>query len=166
MRVLLRLCLERRPCGCFRGALSDLEHWRRFGRFRLVARKARGWAVWWGWKARVRLGRAVCRLYGRFLVPTAVGMGFMAPYDALEAVREAEEAEERWKAWFGARTLLGADSDHPEGIYAEGGGDLICMTSEEFKHWYGGRGDSRGGQEGVREGPGGRDTADGGPGRA
>jgi hypothetical protein len=36
--------------------------------------------------------------------------------------QQAGEAEEAWKAWFRDRTLLGADSDHPDGVYAEGGG--------------------------------------------
>jgi hypothetical protein len=116
---------------------------------KLMLRKARGWLTWWRWKAKAGLGKAVCRVYGRFLVPTAVGIGFMSPYNALEAVREAEEAEEVWKAWFEGKTFLGADKGHPEGIYAEGGGDLVCMTCEEYEEWYGGCGDSCGGQPGT-----------------
>lgn len=153
MRIELKLflgrALERRPCGCFRGESSGLGHWLIFGRFRLATRKARGWLTWWRWKAKSRLGQAICRAYGRFLAPSAVGMGLMSPYDALEAVREAEKAEEAWKAWFKDKTFLGADSDHPEGIYAKGGGDLVCMTNEEYGHWYGRCGDNRGGQPGA-----------------
>lgn len=80
-----------------------------------------------------------------------VGMELIDPAEGLEEVREAERNEEWWKARWKDRMCLGADRDHPEGIYAKGGSDLVHMTCDEWRHWYGGCGDSSGVQEGAGE---------------
>jgi apolipoprotein N-acyltransferase len=56
----------------------------------------------------------------------------------LDDIREIEAREERWKSWGRDKLFLGADSDHPDGIYARGGADMICMTNDEYRHWFNG----------------------------
>ena len=47
----------------------------------------------------------------------------------IKKVREANQKS------FSEKFLLGADSDHPDGIYAHSGWDMVCMTEKESRHW-------------------------------
>jgi hypothetical protein len=71
------------------------------------------------------------------VVPVKVGLGLISPYAGLVEVREFEDLQQRWKEWERERLFIGAAQDHPDGILAESGEDMVCMTSEEFEHWYG-----------------------------
>lgn len=82
------------------------------------------------------------------IVPVMVGMGLMAPYDGLEEIRKCEHREQKWKGWEKEELFLGADSEHPDGVYARNGNDMVCMTNEEFIHWYGRRSHSSGNEAG------------------
>lgn len=78
-----------------------------------------------------------------------VGAGVMDIANGSEEIRRSERCEDSWKRWYMERVFIGADSSHPNGIFAHRASDLVCMTNEEFKHWYGGRSDSCGSQEGC-----------------
>lgn len=129
--------LSRRKCGCVRSAISGWGHWWKYTRLRLALRKARSWVDFWRIKGQVMSRCWACRTVRDHIVPIAVGMGLESPPEGLEVIRRAEETEGRWKSWFKDRTFLGADSDHPDGVYAEKGGDMVCMTNDEYEHWYG-----------------------------
>ena len=129
--------------------VEGLRHWWRYTRLRLRYRQLWGWAAWWSVRLRAGFWAAGCRFAREKCVPLLVGMGEMSPREGLDASRDLQKNEDGWKAWGKERRLLGADKGHPEGIYAEGGSDLVCMTSDEYEHWYGGRGDSRGGAKGA-----------------
>jgi len=65
-------------------------------------------------------------------------MGIIDPFEANDREREYRQIEKDWNKGERDQLLIGADKDHPEGIYAKSGNDMMCMTEEEFRHWYGG----------------------------
>jgi len=146
---LMGVDLGRRRCGCIRSAMSDWQHWRRYTRLRLVFRQAKGWVGLWVVKGQEKVHCWTCGAVRDHIVPLMVGMGLISPPEGLEVIRRAEETEGRWKAWFKDRTFLGADKEHPDGIYAGKGSDMVCMTNDEWDHWYGGRSDSGGSPKGA-----------------
>jgi hypothetical protein len=75
-------------------------------------------------------------------------MGLVDPFEALDRESQFGKIEKDWKQWEREKLMLGADIDHPDGVYAKSGGDMVCMTNEEFNHWYGGRSHSRGDEAG------------------
>ncbi len=88
--------------------------------------------------------------YGReTAIPILVGVGEISPPEGLEGLRRLEDAEGSWEAWRKERTLLGASSEFPEGIYAKGGDEMVCMTEDEFRHWYGRCSHSSGSNKGA-----------------
>jgi hypothetical protein len=109
----------------------------------------------WGIKGQEKVHCWACRAVRDHIVPIEVGFGLEEPVEGLEVIRETEKREGLWREWGRERTLLGASSEHPGGIYAEKGSDLVNMTEDEYRHWYGGRGDSGGVQAGMRERSGG-----------
>ena len=128
-----------RKCGCIAGETSDWFHWWRFTRIRLWCRQLGPWVrfQWLRWQ--VWSHTYAIKVASEYLVPTAVGMEIMSPPEGLEWLREGDRRVRRWMAWFKSGTLLGASSDHPGGIYDEDGTDGVCMTEEEYNHWYAGR---------------------------
>jgi hypothetical protein len=96
------------------------------------------WFTFWGIKWRVRSHIRACKIFREYFIPIMVGMGIMSPLGGLDDIREIEAREERWKSWGRDKLFLGADSDHPDGIYARGGADMICMTNDEYRHWFNG----------------------------
>lgn len=128
-----------RKCGCIAGALSDWRHWWRFTRIRLWCRQLCGRMAFWWLRWQVWSHTHAIRVVSEQFVPTAVGMELISPPEGLEWLREGERRARRWMAWFKERTLLGASSDHPGGIFDEDGTGGVCMTEDEYRHWYGGR---------------------------
>lgn len=88
-----------------------------------------------------------------WIAPVAVGMGLADPFETLDNIREWERIRGRWVQWEKEQLFVGADSDHPDGIYAKSGNDFVCMTNEEYVHWYGRRCHSSRNEAGEREGP-------------
>ena len=117
-------------------AISDLKHWWKYTRLRLFYRQARGWFELWRVKGQVIIYCKVLRIVVDKIVPTIVGMGLIEPWEGLECIRTVEDKEEGWKSWGKDKTFLGASKEHPYGIYAEKGSDLVCMTEDEYNHWY------------------------------
>lgn len=128
----------RRPCGCFKMALPDIVHWWRFTRLRMILRFLQGWQKYLQILWQSRSHQKVCKVVEGNILPILVGMGLMDPMEALEEVRDSEERSGMWAKWEKDQLFLGADSEHPDGIYAESGSDLANMTNEEWRHWYGG----------------------------
>jgi len=126
--------LEKRPCGCYRCQDSDFAHWWKFTRFRYWFRCLSGWrqyfVVWWSWWWREKLLDLM-----EWANPIHLVFGMVSYAEAqdrerrIESVR-GENMESRRKVLW-----LGADSDHPDGIYATAGHHLVHMTNEEAEHW-------------------------------
>jgi len=83
-----------------------------------------------------RFMERLCRWMSEF----QPSMGLLLGLPLLEAVslsRRWECAADSWRDGLRDRLFLGADSDHPGGVFAEGPSDLVCMTNEEYEHWFG-----------------------------
>lgn len=141
---LMGVDLSRRKCGCVRAVMSDWQHWWRYTRLRLAFRCVRGWMALWEVKRQVIAYMWICGAVKDHIVPIAVGMGITDVGEGLECVRKAEHVEEVMESWGKRQTFLGASKGHPEGIYAKNGSDMVCMTNDEWEHWYGRRGSSSG----------------------
>ena len=128
---------ERRKCGCFRVASPDIVHWWRFTRIRLRFRRLQGLKKYLQILWESRSHQKACEITARSIIPMMVGMGIMDPCEGLSEIRELEGRKDRWNQWEKDQLMIGASSDHPDGIYAHGGDDLVSMSSEEFNHWYG-----------------------------
>jgi len=127
----------RRSCGCRKIALPDIVHWWRFTRLRLLCRTIRGWREYLRILWLSRRCQWANRIMRDEIILIAVGLGLVDPSDGLSEIRESGQREKRCKEWEKKQLFLGADSDHPDGVYARNGNDLVCMTSEEFEHWHG-----------------------------
>lgn len=55
--------------------------------------------------------------------------------DAVSLSRRWEEAADSWRQGRRRFLFLGADSEHPDGIFARSPRDLVCMTNDEAEHW-------------------------------
>jgi hypothetical protein len=130
--------LEKRPCGCLLCSESDFGHWFRFSRLRYWSRCIRAWGdyfrIGWAWWWRDRLLAAVS-----WMAPVYLATGVIELEEATEGVRRIDEIRQANLERRKERLFLGADSDHPEGLYARGGPDMVLMTNEEAGHWTGRR---------------------------
>lgn len=114
-----------------------MRKWLRYSRARLWLRQAEGWLRFWMMRCGVWSHVKACEVVRKHIVPVGVGLGLVDPSEGLEEVRRVEGNEEGWKEWGRERTFLGADKEHPEGMYAKGGADMVCMTEDEYRDWYG-----------------------------
>lgn len=132
--------LRKRRCGCWRHQMGDLQHWFRYTRLRYWGRVMRGWVLW----LRIRVKTAFWRRFIGCLVwhtPVFLCLGMMEIDEACEKEKEFDDTLDRLAKHEKEQLFLGADSDNPNGIYAENGADLICMTNDEWEHWFGETGD-------------------------
>jgi len=67
--------------------------------------------------------------------PIHLVLGMVSYADAQDKERSIERVREANLVSLRKRLFLGADSDHPDGIYATAGHHLVCMTNEESEHW-------------------------------
>ena len=102
---------------------NRLRYWWRWLRCcrKFFWRKAKGWFLW-----------KFCLLC-RDSVAMFVGMGMIDPAEAIDLEYAWQRNADSWVRWM--RIRLGADSDHPDGIYAESPRDMIRMTEDEYEHW-------------------------------
>ena len=64
-----------------------------------------------------------------------LGLGIISVYEALDEQRHWQKNAEAWQR--SGHIELGADSARPDGIEAESPADLVCMTNDEWSHWFG-----------------------------
>ena len=126
--------LERRKCGCYRAEMPDFVHWWKFSRVRYWGRCAGAWRtylliVWSWWWMEKFLG-----LMERFNSVHLV-FGMVSHDEAQDRERWVHRIREANADSFKKKLWLGADSDHPDGIYATAGHYLVCMTNKESRHW-------------------------------
>ena len=76
--------------------------------------------------------------------PVAFMFGMVDYAGAHEKERVIERMRTANRESLNRQLFLGADSDHPDGVYARNGSDLVRMTNEEWWHWYGRQGNSGG----------------------
>jgi len=126
--------LEKRPCGCYRYTESSLSHWWKYNRFRYWWRCLKCWTRFILVHAHWRGIRKLADLCEWF-VPIHFMLGLMDMSEAHEAERNMERVRGVADRQLKKALFLGADSDHPDGIYATRGHSLVCMTNDEAEHW-------------------------------
>ncbi len=117
--------------------MVDPMHWWRYTRLRLVARTVKGWVRYWGILLKSRFLQMLCRFMGEQAAPFLVGMELIGVMEGLEGQKAWDKAYKAWQEWEKDQLFLGACKNYPNGVWARGGDDLVYMTNEEFKHWYG-----------------------------
>ena len=126
--------LEKRPCGCYRSERSDFEHWWKFNRFRYWWRCAGAWYrflhVKWSWWWREKLLDLM-----EWMIPLHFALGILSYAEAQDRGHRIEGVRRKNRESLKKALYLGADSDHPDGIYATAGHHLVRMTNEEAEHW-------------------------------
>lgn len=55
--------------------------------------------------------------------------------DAQDRLRSVERIREANRKHRQEKLFLGADKEHPDGIYATAGHHLVNMTEDESRHW-------------------------------
>ena len=95
----------------------------------------RGWKKFLFIKFKASFYRYLCFVC-EWMTPIHFVFDFLSLSEAVARERKFQEAQESWSKWEKEQLFIGADSDNPDGIYAQNGSDLVCMTNEEHKEWF------------------------------
>lgn len=63
-----------------------------------------------------------------------VGAGEVDLYEARDLQRRWQKNADDWHEE--SRMVIGASKEHPDGIEARTPADTVCMTEDEFRHWF------------------------------
>jgi hypothetical protein len=134
MPVDIRFEIHVRSCGCI--GVGAYQHWWKYNRFRLAWRILKGCVHYWRICFRAMRLRAVAS-FVESNIPLLVGLGLLPPSEGHSGYRAVEKFRDNVNDWEKGELFLGADSDNPDGEYAECGRDMALMAEDEWWHWYG-----------------------------
>lgn len=127
--------LKRYPCGCLKSNISSFYHWWKYTRIRLFFRYFTGWRLFIWWHLWTRCNELKCRI-AAFLVPVRFELGMLSMSDAVHFESIWKENISNWIKIRRELLFLSSDPEHPDGIYAKSGFDIIPVTGDEYDHWH------------------------------
>ena len=107
----------------------------KLSKIRYYLRCIDGWKTYLSIRLKAAFFRSLCHLC-KWLTPVHFAVGFLDLSEAVSRERDFQEAKESWNKFERDRLFLGADSDNPDGIYAQNGSDMVCITNEEYEDWF------------------------------